>query len=254
MVRGRAPRLDLERELVTAHGLVAAMDEVGRGALAGPVTVGVVVLDAAVLDVRPPRGLRDSKLLTPAQRGALEDRIARWVRAHAVACASAQEIDAIGIIAALRRAGERALAALPTPVDLVLLDGSHDWLTRRPVVQGLFDLEPEGVEAMPRARREDPDPGHDLRVAAGPRVCTRVKADLTCAGVAAASVLAKLHRDELMVRLHQDHPAFAWAENKGYAAPTHRAALLAAGPTPWHRQSWSLGLTSDDDAVPTTHT
>lgn len=272
-MRGRAPRRDVEALLAAEHGLVAAVDEVGRGALAGPVTVGVVLVDVASLARPAPRGLRDSKLLTADQRVGLVDRIERWVVAHAVAQAGADEIDAVGIIAALRRAGERALASLPCPPGVVLLDGSHDWLTRRPPVAQtptLFDMDGSSAvvemvsvakrelpdpaahpdpHELPRVRRPDPQPRHDEDV---PRcaasVVTRVKADLTCAAVAAASVLAKVDRDSVMVRLHEEHPEFGWRDNKGYAAPDHRRALERLGPSPWHRQSWRLSASEAADA------
>jgi ribonuclease HII len=195
---------------------LAAVDEVGRGSLAGPVSVGVVLVDVAVRTA--PTGLRDSKLLTPAARDALVPRLRRWAPAWAVGHASAAEIDAIGILRALRLAGERAFAALPERPQLVLLDGSYDWVTRPQPT--LFD-EPE------------PD-GSPLRVT------TRVKADLTCASVAAASVLAKTTRDAMMVELSSAHPAYGWEVNKGYASPEHRAALLEHGPCVQHRRSWNL--------------
>jgi ribonuclease HII len=252
-VRGAAPTREFERELAIQHGLVAAIDEVGRGALAGPVTVGVVLVDVEVLQRRAPAGLRDSKLLLPAQREALIERIDRWVCAHAVAHADPQEIDAIGIIAALRRAGERALAMLPHHPSIVLLDGSYDWLTRPepgPTALELFADEPASLvdeSSFPVARRPDPHPQHDDVVSAGPAVITRVKADMTCASVAAASVLAKVQRDALMVDLDAHHPEYGWRENKGYAAPTHRQALQDIGMTRWHRQSWRL--LGDDDVA-----
>src|SRR5436305_3420097 len=128
------------------------MDEVGRGALAGPVTVGVVVVD---LESRTaPSGVRDSKLLAPAAREALVPRLRRWARAHAVGHAEPEEIDAYGIIAALRLAGRRALASLAAVPTCVLLDGNHDWLTERPgpeppEEQALFPLEAAGAVRLP---------------------------------------------------------------------------------------------------------
>jgi ribonuclease HII len=200
------------------------MDEVGRGSLAGPVSVGVVVVDAATRSA--PQGVADSKLLTAAARRALVPRLRRWGLARAVGHASAAEIDEIGIIAALRLAGTRALsvvAASVGPVDVVLLDGSHDWLT--PPAQGdLFAPEPDDGPA----------------VAAAPRVVMRVKADRTCASVAAASVLAKCERDGLMAELAGQHPHYGWDENKGYASPGHVAALRDHGPCELHRRSWRL--------------
>ena len=128
------------------------MDEVGRGALAGPVSVGVVVVD---LDIR--YGARRRPRLQaagPAAREALVPRLRRWARAWAVGHAEPEEIDAYGIIAALRLAGRRALAQLPAVPDCVLLDGNHDWLTGRPprrrsTPTALFPLEDLGPFRRP---------------------------------------------------------------------------------------------------------
>lgn len=204
--------------------VLAAMDEVGRGSLAGPVSVGVVLIDAST---RPaPEGVRDSKLLTPAQRESLVAPIRSWALACAVGHAQPGEIDELGIIAALRLAGERALADLPQRPDRVLLDGSHDWLTR-PVVQG--DLFADTSEA-----------GDRWGLSAAPPITMRVKADMSCASVAAASVLAKVERDSVMRQLGAADPAYGWAFNMGYSSPEHVAALEKHGPSIWHRRSWSL--------------
>ena len=214
---GRPPSLRTERSLLRERcGLLAAVDEVGRGALAGPASVGIVLVDASVPTA--PSGVRDSKLLTPAARQALVPRIRRWALASAVGHAGPDEVDAVGILGALRLAARRALAQLPQVPDLVLLDGSHDWLTD-PAREGLLAL-------------LDDDPT--------PPVRTLVKADLTCSSVAAASVLAKVERDALMVGLDADHPVYGWAVNKGYAAPEHMLALEAHGPCVEHRRSWRL--------------
>jgi ribonuclease HII len=232
--KGRAPRLVVEAGLVDeGYVAVAGVDEVGRGCLAGPVTVGAVVVDPGA--GMPPRGLRDSKLLTPDQRRSLVPRIQRWVLASSVASATADEIDTYGIIAALRLAAHRALAGLPDLPDCVLLDGNHDYLTPRPRVsrdQLELDVELEPV-------RPEPEP---VPLARHPVVRTRVKADLTCASVAAASVLAKASRDAFMVGLARENPGYGWEVNKGYATPFHRAALRRLGPSPYHRVSWRLGL------------
>jgi len=223
--RGAAPGLAVERELSAAGALVAGMDEVGRGALAGPVTVGVVVLRPGTARGVP--GLRDSKLLSPARREELVPRILAWCAASGVGHASPQEIDALGLTAALRRAGHRALAAAGpggAPPDVVLLDGRHDWLSR-PAEASLLDA------LDPGAADEEAWPG---------RVVTRVKADLTCASVAAASVLAKVERDRIMAELSGEWPQYGWVSNKGYGAAEHRRALADRGPTPHHRLSWRL--------------
>ncbi len=215
---GRAPSLRVERAMLReGHTLIAAMDEVGRGALAGPASVGIVLVDASIGTA--PTGVRDSKLLTPAAREALVPRIRRWALASAVGHAGPDEVDAVGILGALRAAARRALAALPATPDVVLLDGSHDWLTD-PAAVGLL------------AFADD--------VTATPPVRTLVKADLSCSSVAAASVLAKVERDAMMVELHPEHVAYNWADNKGYSAPEHLRALVELGPTVHHRRSWRL--------------
>jgi ribonuclease HII len=213
------PSLRVEKRLLRSGSrLLCACDEVGRGALGGPVSVGMVLVDASVR--RPLRGVRDSKLLTPEAREALVPRIQRWVTAWSVGHAGPQEIDEIGILPALRLAGHRALAALPDRPDLLLLDGNHDYLSSS----------------------EQPCPP----------VTTLVKADLRCASVAAASVLAKVTRDAIMRDLAQRHPGYGWEENKGYATPTHLAALRRLGPCEDHRRSWRLPTSDDEwsEAVP----
>lgn len=217
-----APTLDYEHRFLSSGArLLAGIDEVGRGAIAGPVTVGITVVDLSrpvLLD-----DVRDSKLLKESDRERLEPLVRSWSVASAVGHASANEIDAMGIIAALRTAGTRAwlqiLAAGVTP-DVVLLDGSHNWLS--PETQAsLFDDAPAG-------------PGCDAPVH------TLIKADMQCLSVAAASILAKVERDRLMRTLHTEFPAFAWNENKGYGTASHKEALRAAGPTPYHRVSWQI--------------
>lgn len=221
------PSLRVARRLLRG-GLasLACVDEVGRGALCGPVTVGAVLVTE---DTRTaPQGVRDSKLLTAETRRRLVPRIQRWAPAHGVGHASPAEIDALGIMAALRLAGHRALAQLATAPASVLLDGNHDYLTP-PAPEPLLEL-----LAVP----ERPEPPFVLEPM--PPVVTMIKADLRCAAVASASILAKVARDEIMIGLASEHPEYGWDENKGYAAPGHLAALTALGPTPHHRVSWRL--------------
>ena len=223
MTGGRAPNLKVERDMLAAGKLlVAGCDEVGRGSLGGPVSVGMVVVDATTR--RPPAGLRDSKLLAPQVREALVPRIESWSRCWAIGHASAAEIDEVGILRALRLAGERALALLRVRPDLVLLDGNYDWFTR-----------PERSACSPAEIEPE-------------QVTLKVKADLTCASVAAASVIAKVARDRYMVELAGRYPSYGWQSNKGYAAPEHRAALLEIGPCEEHRRSWHL-LFADETAM-----
>lgn len=231
--RSKRPNLRVERQLQRdGHRVLAGMDEVGRGALAGPVTVGVVVIDETCRSAPP--GVRDSKLLQPHAREAMVPRIERWALCHAVGHASAEEIDAVGIIAALRLAGLRALARCGVRPDLVILDGNHDWLTAPEDVGLLAFAHAEAVETPP--------------------VTTMVKADLKCSSVAAASVLAKVTRDRIMVGLGAvdgEHAVYDWVGNKGYAAPEHLDALRLHGPSVWHRRSWRLPGVMQDDGVVT---
>lgn len=205
-----APTLDVERSYFTEGApVVIGVDEVGRGAIAGVVAVGVCAILPSV--DAPPVHLRDSKLLSPARRAEVEPLVHAWAAAVAVGEAEPAEIDAHGIIAALGMAARRGLIALhEAGVDVaratVLLDGSHDWLT--------------GALSSP------------------PRIVTRVKADRDCASVAGASVVAKQHRDALMVSDHERWPVYGWSGNKGYGSPDHLAAVAAHGPSPRHRVTW----------------
>jgi ribonuclease HII len=232
---GKAPSLRVERSLLREGvRLLAAVDEVGRGALAGPASVGIVLVDASVRTA--PSGVRDSKLLMPEARRALVPRIRRWALAYAVGHAGPDEVDAVGILGALRLAAHRALAQLPDRPDLVLLDGNHDWFSepRRAVTDeaapALFALGPPATAPVPSIP-----------------VRTMIKADMRCSSVAAASVLAKVERDAYMVSLHEEHPVYGWADNKGYSAPEHHRALLEHGPCAHHRRSWRLPCTSPSD-------
>jgi ribonuclease HII len=217
-----APTLDYERRFRGSGArLLAGIDEVGRGALAGPVSVGI-----AVVDLEQPKLLadvRDSKLLKVGDRERLVPVVQQWSVASAVGHASAKEIDDHGIIAALRLAGNRAwfavLAAGVRP-EVVLLDGSHNWLSP--------DLQPSLFDDAPA------EPGCDAPVH------TLVKADMQCLSVAAASIIAKVERDRMMCELHNEYPAYGWDVNKGYGTATHKEALRAAGPSPYHRVSWQL--------------
>ena len=202
------------------HGSLVAIDECGRGALAGPVTCGAVLLDVTVR--AHPRGLRDSKLLSASRRRALVPEVQGWAAAASIGWASAGEVDRIGILGALRLAALRALAELAVRPGVVLLDGPLDWVS--------VDTE---------------RPGEDFRSLTGldlpaPPVVTRVRGDRTCASLSAASVVAKVARDELMDRLAVAHPGYDWERNKGYASPAHVEGLRRLGPCGEHRRSWRL--------------
>lgn len=223
----QTPTLEFERSLAAAgYVLVAGCDEVGRGALAGPVSVGLVVVEAATAPLLA--GVKDSKLLRESVREELVPAIREWAAASAVGHASAVEIDTLGLMSALRLAGSRALAAIAAAQQpgKIILDGNHDWLSLPAQPGLLFDL------ADPLAE----EPVYGARMP----VVTRIKADLACLSVAAASVLAKVERDALLAQLDIEFPQYGWAVNKGYATVAHRAAIRSGGPTPFHRQSWRL--------------
>jgi ribonuclease HII len=209
------PTLRHERTLLRDGArLVIGCDEVGRGAIAGPVGVGLSVVREHTRSA--PVGLKDSKLLSEQRREELYPAVRIWTREHAVGLASNEEVEQIGIIKALGLAAARALetlraGGLAIQDAVVLLDGSHDWLT----------------PALPSQDR-----------ALGLRVTTKVKADRTCAAVAAASVLAKVERDRLMIASDAVHPGYLWSSNKGYASAEHYAAIDRLGPSALHRWSW----------------
>ena len=207
----------LERRLLGSRNLlVAGCDEVGRGALSGPVSVGMVLIDRATRGALP--GVRDSKLLSASERERLIPRIRHWSLGGHVGHASAEEVDEWGLTGALRLAGHRALVGLPFIPDVIILDGRHDWLTP-PLQESL----------LPSSK--------DLLIGF-PRVVTLIKADLTCSSVAAASVLAKVTRDAIMVDLATHYPSYGWDSNKGYGSAHHIEEIRQRGPTKHHRRTW----------------
>ena len=180
--------------------LEAGCDEAGRGCLAGPVVAAAVILP---LRARIP-GLDDSKKLTAAKRDALRPLIEQHALAWAVVAVEPAEIDNLNILRASFVAMHRAIAALRERPHHLLIDGN----------------------------RFVPYPGI-------PHTCF-VKGDGRFRSIAAASILAKTHRDELMTRLHDEHPEYNWAINKGYPTEDHRAALDRIGPCIHHRRSFRL--------------
>ena len=237
------------------------MDEVGRGSLAGPVTVGLAVVDRGTSDAFP-QGLADSKQLTPRRREALVEPCRAWVLDWAVAHAAPAEIDALGIVGALRLAGRRALAQMAARDHLpgaIILDGRADWLTEpEPDLLDALGAQPsavpvepvavsvESVESIGEARHSIGDESV-LPARLTPAVRMEVKGDARCAVVAAASILAKVERDALMSALPD--PGYDWASNKGYASASHVEALARLGASDQHRRSWNLpGVGSFVDA------
>ena len=226
------PQREIELNFLTQlslkhpNAVLAGVDEVGRGALAGPVSVGIALIDATVSDSFPEK-LRDSKQISPRVRESLVMPCKNWVLSSAVGNASVEIINKYGIIAGLRFAAADAvmkLAKLDFRIDGVLLDGSHNWWN----ANSLFDSAPT-LPDVP--------------------VKTVVKADAQCAVVAAASVLAKVRRDEYMVDLSDEFPQYDWVHNKGYSSKKHIAALKQFGPSKWHRTAWKLpGVAERSDA------
>lgn len=199
-----APISVIERQMWTAGRAVIGIDEVGRGSLAGPVTVAAVVLDPD----RLPRGARDSKRLTAARREEVADSV-RGLALVGIGHAGNDEIDAVGLAAALTTAARRALAAVMALADapsdpLVLVDGPYDLVRQT------------GIE-----------------------VATMIHGDAASISIAAASVVAKVERDGLMLRACEDHPSYGFGRNRGYASPEHLAALEQHGPCALHRHSWA---------------
>lgn len=207
------PKLTLERSLLGEYDLLISLDEVGRGALAGPVAVGAAVMDAAGARRRVPEGLRDSKLVSEKRRPDVAERAAAWVQASGVGWASAAEVDQVGIMRALGLAASRAVLAVVgqgVSLDntLVILDGNYDYVSA-------VHPEPLTVRSV-------------------------IKGDRDCASVSAASVIAKVARDTHMAELHVQHSAYQWDRNKGYASAEHRTAIREHGLTPFHRSSWAI--------------
>ena len=209
------PTTDTERSL-GAYRYVIGIDEVGRGAVAGPVAVGAFVLDLKTLDVgKIPTKLQDSKLMTEKSREAVYEELITWQPGFAVGMVDAKDIDTHGIVSALSQSAVRALKQLAEIEEIkqalvenqvhILLDGTHNWLENV-------------VSRIP--------------------VTVRAKADRDCVSVAAAACIAKVTRDRLMVKLAEEYPMYQLDGHKGYASSTHIDALRLHGPSEIHRVSW----------------
>ena len=208
-------------------GVVAGVDEVGRGSWAGPLTVAAVVADPE----RRIYKVRDSKMLTAAEREALHSRIRAWARAVSVGHATVAECTELGMADAQRLAARRAIDGLGVEVDHVLVDGKWDFLTTPP------DRAVESNGGSDTASDRRPEDGEGA-TNSGPEVTTIVRGDSSSLSIAAASVVAKVTRDRLMVADAARYPAYWFASNKGYPCPRHIAALAAWGPCAIHRRRW----------------
>jgi ribonuclease HII len=180
--------------------------------------VGAVVLTEVA---RVPRGLTDSKLLTPAQREALVAPLERWATDWSLGSASSHEIDRWGLRLALAVAATRAIDGLSVSPTHALMDGPLNLLDAPLRLEDQFNDAPE------------------LRHA-GIAHTTIIKGDRRSASIAAASVLAKVQRDRTMVGLADEYPVYGWDANKGYGVPHHLAALVDEGPCCYHRMTWRL--------------
>jgi ribonuclease HII len=214
-----APDLSEEMEAFDSGAqIVAGIDEVGRGAWAGPVSVGVVAIDSRAGSA--PARVRDSKALTRSVREALVPEIRSWALSSSVGHATARECDLLGMRAAIALASSRALDELGVSADVVIVDGPLDLLEADSLFFG--DL----VAAHTWRRK-------------APRVVPVVKGDQRCATVAAASVLAKVARDQMMASWSPSYPGFDFDRNVGYPSQSHQRALRGYGLTSIHRSSWS---------------
>lgn len=197
------PDLSEELALLAAgHVRVAGVDEAGRGAWAGPVCAAAVVLPLQLPDLcERLKDVRDSKQLTPLQRERLLPVVMEIAEAVGVGWATPAEVDALGVVSATRQAMVHAVSGLQEAADVALID----------------HLEVPELELPQRAFP---------------------KADARCLSVAAASIVAKVERDRLMIALEEDFPGYGFAQHKGYGTATHREALSRLGPSPLHRMSW----------------
>lgn len=182
--------------------LIAGIDEAGRGALAGPVAAGVVVLPQTEGLAAALEGVRDSKQMSAKQRGAAVEMIEAVALACRVGLASPAEVDELGILPATRLAVIRALEELPDPPEHLLVD--H------------IAIHAPGIPETPLT-----------------------KGDRRSLSIAAASILAKVRRDEIMVEMDMQYPDYGFASHKGYGTAGHRAAIETFGPCPAHRMSFS---------------
>jgi ribonuclease HII len=208
------PTTDLERQLLSSGASsVIGLDEVGKGAWAGPLVIGAAVLTHDVINASNAQqlmgGARDSKQLSEVKREAMFDHVAATCGSWAIGAASHEECDRLGMNKAQKLATQRALEQLARCVDLrssaAIIDGKWDFVS--------------------------PHVG---------RVVTQVKADASCLSVSAASVLAKVSRDRMMREYASDFPMWSLDTNKGYPCPKHRVALQGYGPSAIHRVSWAF--------------
>jgi ribonuclease HII len=195
---------EIEARLWDQGWIIGGLDEAGRGALAGPVSAGVVLLDREPAEVLRKAGVRDSKQLTPLQRERLAPIIQEMARAWGVGFATAEEIDALNIVRATKLAAARAIESLSRLPDHLLTD---------------YLILPE-IEIPQTAL---------------------VKGDQRCVSIAAASILAKTARDAWMRAYEAEYPGYGFARHKGYGTQVHRSAVARLGRCAIHRKTFSFG-------------
>jgi ribonuclease HII len=189
---------------------IAGLDEVGRGPLAGPVIAAAVVLPRGF---KYP-GIKDSKLMTADQREAMATIIKAHALCWAIGMVEVEEIDRINILSASLLAMAKAVVSLKPPPDYLLIDGKET------IPPGWFRTDERRAGSLPEQK-------------------TLVKGDQRCVSIAAASILAKVARDEIMVELDKKYPEYGFAIHKGYSSAAHLEALRRAGPCPIHRKSFA---------------
>lgn len=206
------PTLDREHQLLRAgHRFIAGIDEAGRGAWAGPVVAAAVILNLP--ETSSLREVNDSKQLSPRQRDKLYQIIVDHCLAYGIGQGSVEEIDTVGILPATRLAMTRAVAALSPPPDALIIDAVRLPQINKP--QAVFNF-----------------------------------ADAISLSVAAASILAKVTRDRLLIDLDAQFPAYGFARHKGYGTRVHQAALQSIGPCVAHRRSFKpISVLSTDRLI-----
>ncbi len=196
------PTLDIEKTFWSkGFNLVCGIDEVGRGAFAGPVVAGAVIFPQ---DVVLPFGLADSKMISAAKREKLDKEIKNKALSWAIAEVSVKEINRLGIGKATQRAFRKSLKILSPKAEFVLIDAFF-------------------IKHF----------AHNMQLAVK-------EGDSICASISAASIIAKVYRDDLMNKLDKRYPAYNFIKNKGYGTVAHRKALNLFGLTPFHRRSFNL--------------
>lgn len=192
------PTFEFEKKFWSDGSTVIGVDEVGRGCLAGPVVAGAVIFNPDHILIE---GITDSKQLSQMQRENFSEQIKKHSKDFSIGISSVNEINKLGIVPATFLAMERALLQF-AKVDALLIDGS--------LLPRFSKIQPQSIKTI-------------------------IKGDQLSYSIAAASIIAKVYRDQLMAELHQTFPNFGWDQNKGYGTKKHREAILKTGITEHHR-------------------